>query len=223
MRLFDGRTLIVRIRNGGCDTIPRSSMLKAKISCILLHELKQKYVRVFHRFWQPRKLHVQFITGKRQSIAKFSCPSSSSWSSSGTLINVSGRNWTELFQKERRRDNIFLRICWNSSRVVTCREFHRSRRQSVKESSTTNVRTHRAGSSWWSEEASTPLGFHDESILFSKYSPNFCSRECVFFTLTPYNNPPYTRPRRKTESKASFFERRKFYENSYSTLSSIKR
>lgn len=95
-------------------------------------------------------------------------------------------------------------MCRNSSRVVTCREFHRSRRQSVKQSSTTNVRTHRAGSSLRSEEASTLLGFHDESILFSKYSPNFCSRECVFFPLNPIYNPPYTRPRRKTESKSFF-------------------
>lgn len=56
--------------------------------------------------------------------------------------------------------------------------------------------------------------------LFKIFSKFLFTRMCFLYP-NPIYNPPYTRPRRKTESKASLLESRKCYENSYSTLSSI--
>lgn len=81
----------------------------------------------------------------------------------------------------------------------TIKKKERKRGQEKKErrSSTTNVRTHRAGSSQQSGSSSRSPGFRDESILFSKYSPNFLfTGMCLL-----YPNPPLTTPRIRVRGK----------------------
>lgn len=78
----------------------------------------------------------------------------------------------------------------------------RKKEKKKRQSSTTNVRAHRAGSSQQAGSSPRSPGFRDESILFSKYSPNFSfTGMCLL-----YPNPPLTIPRirvrgKKTESK----------------------
>lgn len=123
--------------------------------------------------------------------------------------------------REKRRGEIFLRAeCWNSSRVVTCRELDRSRRESVKkkrkerkkekkkEKREEDNRRRRTCEPTVLARRSNPEVPRDLPVFAtSRYSFQnilqiFCSQECVYFTPTPRYTTPRIRVRgKKTESK----------------------
>lgn len=163
----------ISVQIGGCcDNIP--GVLRTKPLNVLYRELNRQTLWSIEKNKRSENVRHRSI---RQTLIKFGTKFKipkleiisqnlrrSSWWSSGTLANSVHSRKPGYERKDEKTKSSYER---NSSRVVTCREHDRSRRQSMKQSSTTNARTHRALTRRWNS-AGRPIDLSD--FATSRYS-----------------------------------------------------